>query len=198
MQERGHRGSRAFADYFGARRDAVRRTAYLLCGDWHWADDLTQMAFVRLAASWGRVREPAALDAFVRTCLIRAHLAETRRVWRRRERTYADLPEQSSSGDATENVDGRLAFVAALKQVPPRQRATLVCRYQDAGQCSALQGGGEGLRGRAVRPERALDRAVLLLDVLAEDTERCAAHRACEVRPRPKSVGSVVVGYEVG
>ena len=129
MQQQGQSGSRAFADYFGARRDAVRRTAYLLCGDWHWADDLTQMAFVRLAASWGRVREPAALDAFLRTCLIRVYLAETRRVWRRRERTYADLPEQSSSSNATENVDGRLTFVAALKQVPPRQRATLVCRF---------------------------------------------------------------------
>ncbi|MDT5025396.1 MAG: hypothetical protein QOE61_1822, partial [Micromonosporaceae bacterium] len=35
--------------------------------------------------------------------------------------------------------------------------------YQDAGQCSALQGGGEGPRGRAARPERALNRAVLLL-----------------------------------
>jgi hypothetical protein len=35
MQQQGHSGSRAFADYFGAKRDAVRRTAYLLCGDWH-------------------------------------------------------------------------------------------------------------------------------------------------------------------
>ncbi|MGC5021792.1 low temperature requirement protein A [Micromonospora sp. DT47] len=29
--------------------------------------------------------------------------------------------------------------------------------YRDAGQCSALQGGGEGPRGRAARPERAVD-----------------------------------------
>ena len=28
--------------------------------------------------------------------------------------------------------------------------------YRDAGQCSVLQGGGEGPRGRAARPERAL------------------------------------------
>jgi hypothetical protein len=35
MQQQGQSGSRAFADYFGARRDAVRRTAYLLCGDQH-------------------------------------------------------------------------------------------------------------------------------------------------------------------
>src|SRR5688572_32800602 len=35
-----------FTDYVTARRDAVRRTAYLICGDWHWADDLTQTAFI--------------------------------------------------------------------------------------------------------------------------------------------------------
>src|SRR5881394_2291904 len=41
----------AFADYFAARLSATRRIAYLMCGDWHWADDLTQVAFVRLAAA---------------------------------------------------------------------------------------------------------------------------------------------------
>ncbi len=29
----------AFAEYFAARSDAMRGTAYLLCGDWHRADD---------------------------------------------------------------------------------------------------------------------------------------------------------------
>ncbi|GAA3212570.1 sialidase family protein [Dactylosporangium siamense] len=33
-----------FSEFYAARRDVVRRTAYLLCGDWHWADDLTQLA----------------------------------------------------------------------------------------------------------------------------------------------------------
>ena len=125
------RTAHAFAEYFNARRDAVRRTAYLLCGDWHWAEDLTQVAFVRLAAAWDRVRDPLALDAFVRTCLVRAYLAETRRAWRRRERAAPDTPEPGAADD-TARVDGRLAFVQALRQVPPRQRAVLVCRfYQD-------------------------------------------------------------------
>jgi RNA polymerase sigma-70 factor (sigma-E family) len=119
---------RDFAEYFAARRDAVRRTAYLLCGDWHWADDLTQIAFVRLASGWNTVRERAALDAFVRTCLVRAYLAETRRMWRRRERGYLNPPEVST-GDQTDRVVSRLAIIEALKQVPPRQRATIVCRF---------------------------------------------------------------------
>ncbi|MEV4510795.1 SigE family RNA polymerase sigma factor [Dactylosporangium sp. NPDC049525] len=120
---------RRFAEYFAARRDAVRWAAYLLCGDWHWADDLTQVAFVRLASGWQRVRDPAALDAFVRTCLVRAYLAETRRAWRRWERRVADVPDVVRSADDTETVAHRLTFVAALRRLPPRQRAVLVCRY---------------------------------------------------------------------
>jgi DNA-directed RNA polymerase specialized sigma24 family protein len=64
-------GRQAFAEYFAARRDVARRAAFLLCGDVDWADDLTQVAFVKVAVAWDRVRDPHALDAFVRTCLIR-------------------------------------------------------------------------------------------------------------------------------
>ncbi len=117
-----------FAAYFAARRDQVRRTAYLLCGDWHWADDLTQITFVRLHRAWERIREPAALDAFTRTCLIRAYLSEARRIWRRRERLAA-VPPDPGIDDHADRVDARLGIMAAMKALPPRQRATLVCRY---------------------------------------------------------------------
>lgn len=118
-----------FEEYFAARRDTVRRAAYLLCGDWHWADDLTQIAFVRLAAGWHRVRDRAALDAFVRTCLVRAYLDETRRVWRRRERIQAELPDLSTADDDAETTTRRVMFAATLRQLAPRQRAVLVCRF---------------------------------------------------------------------
>jgi len=129
-----------FAKYFAARRDTVRRTAYLLCGDWHWADDLTQITFVRLAQAWSRVRDPAALDAYTRTCLIRVYLAESRRLFRRRERPSDTPPETShetsretshgmSHADHAERVTARLDVIGAMATLPPRQRATLVCRY---------------------------------------------------------------------
>ncbi len=54
---------REFADYFRARRDTVRRTAYMLCGDWHKADDHAQSAFVSLHRNWRKIRDKAALDA---------------------------------------------------------------------------------------------------------------------------------------
>ena len=72
-----------FERYFRARRDAIRRTAYLMCGDWHRADDHTQAAFVALHRHWRRVRDKGALDAWMRRTLMRAVVDESRRPWRR-------------------------------------------------------------------------------------------------------------------
>ena len=78
-----------FDEYFRARRDAVRRTAYLLCGDWHRADDHAQAAFVALHRHWRRIRDRAALDAWMRRTLVRSVVDESRRPWRR-ERSTAE------------------------------------------------------------------------------------------------------------
>ena len=144
---------RQFREYFAARRDTVRRTAYMLCGDWHWADDLTQNAFMRLAVSWRKVNDRQALDAFVRTCLMRAYFADLRRVWRRRERSVAEPPDVAVPADG--GSADRAAFLAALRRLPPRQRAVLVCRYyQDLDVAATAQtlGCSEGtVRSQAAR-----------------------------------------------
>jgi RNA polymerase sigma-70 factor (sigma-E family) len=119
-----------FEQYFRLRRDRVRRSAYLLCGDWHRADDLAQTAFVRLHRRWGAIRDPRAVDAYLRKTLVRAMIDETRRPWRR-ERSVAEAPEPeggSVDGHADEVVT-RHALVDALRRVPPRQRAVLVLRF---------------------------------------------------------------------
>jgi RNA polymerase sigma-70 factor (sigma-E family) len=122
-------GERAFEEFFRARRDAVRRSAYLLCGDWHHADDLTQTAFVALYRKWDGIREPAALDAYLRRTLVRALIDETRRPWRR-ERAVSDLPEPPVVTDATaDGLATRHALVDGLRRLPPRQRAVLVLRF---------------------------------------------------------------------
>lgn len=121
----------AFEQYFRNRRDAVRRNAYLLCGDWHRADDLAQTAFVALHRKWLTIREPAAVDAYVRRILVRAAIDESRRPWRR-ERAVPEPPEPvggSGSDGPTERIATRHTLVDALRQLPPRQRAVLVLRY---------------------------------------------------------------------
>jgi RNA polymerase sigma-70 factor (sigma-E family) len=123
------RDEQEFADYFVARREAVRRSAYLLCGDWHRADDFAQTAFVSLHRHWRRVRDRGALDAYVRRTLVRAVIDESRRPWRR-ERCTDDVPETPvAAPDVGDAVATRAALLGALAKVAPRQRAVLVLRF---------------------------------------------------------------------
>ncbi|GAA3880862.1 SigE family RNA polymerase sigma factor [Saccharothrix violaceirubra] len=123
------RDEQEFAEYFVARREAVRRTAFLLCGDWHRADDLAQTAFVALHRRWRKVRDKGALDAYVRRTLVRAVIDESRRPWRR-ERFVDEVPDvPADDGALADAVVTREALVAGLRRVPPRQRAVLVLRF---------------------------------------------------------------------
>ena len=116
-----------FAALFAGRARAVRRTAYLLCGDWHRAEDLTQTAFAKLYAAWPRLREPAAAEAYLRLTLTRTYLDDNRRGWRREQATEV-VPETSTAADSA---DDRIVLMAALARVAPRQRACVVLRYFD-------------------------------------------------------------------
>lgn len=155
-----------FEEYFRLRRDGVRRGAYLLCGDWHRADDLTQTAFVRLHRKWGSIREPRALDAYLRRILVRAMIDETRRPWRR-ERFVADAPEVPRD-DAAESVVTRQTLVDALRRVPPRQRAVLVLRFLE-GLDVAATAAALGCREGTVKSQCAAGLATLRT-VLGEDS----------------------------
>jgi RNA polymerase sigma-70 factor (sigma-E family) len=117
-----------FDAYFRARRDAVRRTAFLLCGDWHRADDHAQAAFVALHRHWRRIRDRSALDAWMRRTLVRSIVDESRRPWRR-ERSTAELLSTAAADGPADGVATRHVLVDGLRAVPPRQRAVLVLRF---------------------------------------------------------------------
>jgi RNA polymerase sigma-70 factor (sigma-E family) len=142
------REEQEFAEYFAAKRDSVRRTAYLLCGDWHRADDLAQTAFVALHRRWNRIRDRAATDAYLRKTLIRASIDESRRPWRRER--YVDLVPEPAPADhpqLDEQVATRADLLAGLRNVPPKQRAVLVLRYfegLDVAQVAKVLGCSEG------------------------------------------------------
>ncbi|RIJ71113.1 SigE family RNA polymerase sigma factor [Nakamurella silvestris] len=153
----------AFAEYFTARRDHVRRTAYLLCGDWHKADDLAQTAFVKLYGAWTRVREPKALDAYVRSCLVRSVVDESRRPWRR-ERAVDIVPDVPDDLDFSSIVADQDQLRTALAAIGPGQRAVLVLRYFEgmdvAGAAEALGCSEGNVKSQTARGLAAL-RAVL-------------------------------------
>lgn len=118
------RFDREFAEFFSARFDKARRTAYAMCGDWVEAEELAQHGFVRLYSHWPRVHDTNP-DAYLRMVLTRLFL-DTRRRGRKRERLVAEPPERPLAADHSS--EERQTLVAALQHVSPKQRAVLVLR----------------------------------------------------------------------
>ncbi|MEU3958299.1 SigE family RNA polymerase sigma factor [Streptomyces buecherae] len=117
---------REFREYAEARQAHLRRNAYLLCGDWHLAQDLTQTTLMKLYAAWGRVRRDGNVDAYARTILTRTFIDQHRK-GRWREETVEEVPEApEAEADAPEL---RLVMRSALMELPPRYRAVLVLRF---------------------------------------------------------------------
>jgi RNA polymerase sigma-70 factor (sigma-E family) len=115
-----------FTEFVTARIRAFRRMAFLLCQDWHRADDLVQSAITRLYMYWERARRMEHPDGYLRTILVREFLAEQRSGWVRRVVLAVPPPERAApAADA----DAVLDMQAALASLPPRQRATLVLRF---------------------------------------------------------------------
>ena len=120
-----------FEGYAAARAPALRRTAYLLCGDWHRAEDLTQSALVKLYVAWRRAARADNVDAYARKVLLRCWLDEGRRGGRQREVPMADLfgPAEGAVAAPDEQVGLRDALLDALRRMPDRQRACVVLRF---------------------------------------------------------------------
>ncbi|HLT12027.1 MAG TPA: SigE family RNA polymerase sigma factor [Micromonosporaceae bacterium] len=125
MGEGNHEG---FREYASARRGELRRTAYLLCGDWYLADDLVQDALAKLYVRWRRVRAKGEVDAYVRRMLVNGFLASRRRAWRREITTgeLPDVPGRLSADDGTRDM-----LLRALADLQPSQRTIVVLRYWD-------------------------------------------------------------------
>jgi DNA-directed RNA polymerase specialized sigma24 family protein len=74
-----------FARYVARRHTALLRTAYLLTGDRHAAEDLLQTALARTWLAWPRIREPAGVDTYARRVLV----STQRSFWRRRRECWS-------------------------------------------------------------------------------------------------------------
>lgn len=118
-----------YREFVAARMEPLRRTAYLLCRDWHTADDLVSITIGKLYRHWRRVRAADNVDSYVRGVLTHAWLDERRRPWRR-ERPTAEPPEPPRAATASETTLGQRAqLLELLAQLPPRRRAVVVLRF---------------------------------------------------------------------
>jgi RNA polymerase sigma-70 factor (sigma-E family) len=115
-----------YREYVAGRMDQLRRTAYLLCGDWHTADDLVSTALVKLLRHWRRVSAMENADGYLRRVLLRAWLDERRRPWHR-EHSRAVVPDRAAP--PASDVADRMAVLDLLNELPARRRAVLVLRF---------------------------------------------------------------------
>jgi RNA polymerase sigma-70 factor (sigma-E family) len=124
------RSDEEFRTFVQLRSSALHRTAYLLCGDWHLADDLVQESLAKAFRHWKRVQRADNPDAYVRRILIN----ESNRRWRT-TREVVLRPEEGAHGDvAPDPADAVVVhadLMEALLKLPLRQRATVVLRYLD-------------------------------------------------------------------
>lgn len=117
----------AFAAYVGERRAQLYRTAYLLCGDAHRAEDVVQNALAKLYAAWPRASRADSVDAYARRVVVTSHLDDTRRPWRR-ERPADDAVLDRAAPEALSPEDSD-ALWTALRGLAPGQRRVVVLRH---------------------------------------------------------------------
>lgn len=119
-----------FDQFVRENADGFLRTAYLIVWDAAEAEDLVQESLLVIARRWPRVRRMEHPRAYARRVLVNLALDGSKR--RRRRRAEVQLTEEAApdvAADVLEAVDVRADLVAALAELPPRQRAVLVLRY---------------------------------------------------------------------
>lgn len=128
-----------FQEFVRARWSHLVRTAYLLTGDAHLAEDLTQTALAKAYRSWRRVAGSDNPEAYVRRMLVTCNIDRFRK--RRVKESLTDAPpERAGRDEAVARVDERGVLMAALAQLPPRQRAVVVMRYwEDLSEAEAAE-----------------------------------------------------------
>ncbi|AYF30813.1 SigE family RNA polymerase sigma factor [Micromonospora tulbaghiae] len=113
------------------RTPALLRSAYLLTGDQHLAEDLVQSALARTHRAWNRLHETGNAEAYTRKIMYHLQVSW----WRRRrvaESMPGDMPEPrggDSTPDHAQQTTLRLTLRSALARLSAKQRAVLVLRF---------------------------------------------------------------------
>lgn len=121
-----------FEAFVAARGPRLLRTAWLLTGDAHLAEDLLQTTLARVWPKWPRIAGEHP-EAYIRKTLVNTYTEWWRRRWRG-EVPHAELPDAPAGPDERPNdpfarVDLEQSLAAAVRALPRRQRAVVVLRF---------------------------------------------------------------------
>jgi RNA polymerase sigma-70 factor (sigma-E family) len=118
-----------FTQFVTRERPRLRRTAYLLCWEWHEAEDLVQEALIVVLRRWNHLDHPSAAGGYARRIIYRIYIDNHRHVRWGREALQATMPDATGTDVDDDTIADRLILSHALRQLPPRQRAAVVLRY---------------------------------------------------------------------
>lgn len=118
-----------FTAFVESAATRLRRSAYLMCRDWHLAQDLTQQTFAKMYVVWDRIRTGPNLEGYSRRVLM--NLVFDRQGRRKgSEVVLAELPDEPDTA-AAGTPELRLALVDALARLSVEDRAVLVLRHAE-------------------------------------------------------------------
>jgi RNA polymerase sigma-70 factor (sigma-E family) len=115
-----------FTEFATAATPRLRRTAFLLCGDWHTAEDLAQTTLTKVYVSWRRIKRHEAAHAYASRTLLNTYLSD-QRARRRPGEVLTDLPPERLA--EPQGPELRVMILAALATLPPKVRMMVVLRY---------------------------------------------------------------------
>jgi RNA polymerase sigma-70 factor (sigma-E family) len=113
-----------FREFVEIRYTDLLRTAYLLTGSRHAAEDLVQSALLTTMRHWRKVADPG---AYVRRVMVNQRTSMWRRTGSREVLT--DVPPERATPDGAAGRADRDELLTALNRLPVRMRAVLVLRY---------------------------------------------------------------------
>ncbi|HZE41411.1 MAG TPA: SigE family RNA polymerase sigma factor [Stackebrandtia sp.] len=116
-----------FSRFVVAESDRLGRFAFLLCGDWHRAEDAVQRAFAKLYPVWGgrAINTPR---AYIRRMIVNVVTDDYRLCWFRKVR-LGEPPPDTAGFDPTQDSATRVLVRQALSRLPRGQRTAVVLRY---------------------------------------------------------------------
>ena len=172
-----------FTEFAAAASPRLRRTAFLLCGDWQAAEDLAQATLAKVFVSWRRISRRDAALAYATRTLANTYLAD-----RRRRRVEELLTSRTPDRPAeTGTPELRIMVLDALAALSPKARAIVVLRYWEdlsVEQVAALLGCSPG--NVKSQSARSLDK----LRALLSGAIAAADPRAPTPGKRPETGGS--------